>query len=83
MLIQSLLLWWRCQHCTPAEGLRDGIGINGKSSEQEQSNTISVDIYSDRHGHCPGTATFIYYFAKRHPGTTLQQMPGYRCLAHV
>lgn len=39
--------------------------IPAKKAKQEQSNSVSADTCSDRHSHCPGTATFIYYFGKK------------------
>lgn len=38
--------------------------VSAKKAKQEQSNSVRADTYSDRHSHCPGTATFIYFGKK-------------------
>lgn len=62
-----------CNHVNPFPALMVEMSVlqlggflvaPAKKSKQEQSNSVSADMYSDRHSHCPGTAIFIYYGKK-------------------
>lgn len=77
-----------CNHANPFPALVEEMSVlqlgaflvvSAKTAKQEQSSSVSADIYLDRHSHCPETATFIFYGKKtlRHK---LWQMPGYRHL---